>query len=225
MPETGLRDVLAQEDTQADVLTNLQNAATSLQNILDSLTGTLEVDSAPLGLQLDTLAASLTAILEVEGSRATSAKQDTAQTELESIAAALTAIDGHVDGLEGFTDSVEGLLTTLGGYVDGLEANTANLAKTDVATTLTDGRKTVTTPGTAVAIRATLACKWVTGNALFSNTQQVNIGGSGVLAAAGSSTGRGLQPGDSFSYPVADAAELFIDARVAGEGVSFTVGS
>lgn len=202
---------IATQTTQADVLTNGQSILVAAQNILDTLTGTVEVDSAALALQLDTLSGELTAILAEIGTRSTAAKQDTAQTTLAAIATTMTAIAGYVDGLEGFTDGLEGLL--------------ANVAKTDVATTLTDGRKTVTTPGTAVALRATLACKWVTGNALFSNTQQVNIGGSGVLAATGTSTSRALQPGDPFSYPVSDAALLFIDARVAGEGVSFLVGS
>lgn len=95
----------------------------------------------------------------------------------------------------------------------------------DVAATLTDGRKTVTTPGTAVAVRATLACKWVQVVALKTNTQQVNVGGSGALATAGASTGTPLDPGQSTTIPVNDAAKIFVDARVAGEGVSFTVGS
>jgi hypothetical protein len=93
-----------------------------------------------------------------------------------------------------------------------------------VVGTLTDGRKTVTTAGTAVALRATLACKWVQVTALTSNTQQVNVGAAGVLAAAGSSTGTPLaRPVDH--DPVNDAAKVFVDARVAGEGVSFTVGA
>jgi len=137
----------------------------------------------------------------------------------------LAAVLAAVDGLEGFTDGIEGLLSTIGGYVDGLEANTAGLAKTDVATTLTDGRKTVTAPGTAVALRASLACKWVTVTALSSNAQQVNVGGSGVLAAAGTATGTALDAGTGVTLPVDDAAKVFVDARVAGEGVSFTVGS
>jgi hypothetical protein len=95
----------------------------------------------------------------------------------------------------------------------------------DVAATLTDGRKTVTTPATAVALRGALACKWVQVVALKTNTQQVNVGGTGVLATAGASTGTPLDPGQSTTIPVDDAAKVFVDARVAGEGVSFTVGS
>jgi hypothetical protein len=95
----------------------------------------------------------------------------------------------------------------------------------DVASTLTDGRKTVTTPGTAVALAASTPCKWVQVVALKTNTQQVNVGGSDVLAASGSSTGTPLDAGQSTTIPVTNANKVFVDARVSGEGVSFTVGA
>jgi hypothetical protein len=82
---------LATEATQADALTNLQSVLVAAQNILTALTGTVEVDSDALGLQLDTLNASLTALLTVEGTRATSAKQDNAQTTLSSLLSGLGA--------------------------------------------------------------------------------------------------------------------------------------
>lgn len=95
----------------------------------------------------------------------------------------------------------------------------------DVAATLTDGRQTVGTPGTAVALRASLACKWVTVTALLTNTTQVNVGGSGALATAGGSTGTPLSAGGAITIPVDNASKVFVDARTAGEGVSFTVAS
>lgn len=95
----------------------------------------------------------------------------------------------------------------------------------DVASTLTDGRQVVAVPGTAVAIRATLPCKWVTVTALTSNTAQVNVGGATVLAAAGSSRGVPLAAGQSATIPVNNAAKVFVDARVAGQGVDILVGS
>lgn len=107
----------------------------------------------------------------------------------------------------------------------GIPLNTTPNIAGDVAATLTPGRQTVTTPGTAVAIRASLACKWVQVTALKTNTGQVNAGGSGVVATAGSSTGDPLNAGESVTYPVDDANKVFVDARIAGEGVSFTVGS
>jgi hypothetical protein len=95
----------------------------------------------------------------------------------------------------------------------------------DTAATLTNGRKTVASAGTAEAIRATLVCKWVTVTALPTNTAQVNVGASGVLATSGTQTGIPLSPGDSTTLTVADAAIVFVDAAVSGQGVSFVVGS
>jgi hypothetical protein len=95
----------------------------------------------------------------------------------------------------------------------------------DVASTLTDGRQTVATPGTAVALRASLACRWVIVTALRTNTTQVNVGGAGALATAGGSTGTPLLAGESVTIPVDNASKVFVDARTAGEGVSFTVGA
>ncbi len=99
-------------------------------------------------------------------------------------------------------------------------------ASADIAATLVDGRKTVPTPGTAVSlVTSSTPCKWVTITALPTNTAQVNVGGSTVLATVGGSTGSPLNAGDSITIPVSNANVVFIDARVAGEGVSFTVGS
>lgn len=130
-------------------------------------------------------------------------------------------LPGSGSGLLGYLRAVRDLLAgtlTVGGTITPTAAG-------DVAGTLTDGRKTVTTAGTAVAIRASLACKWVQVTALTSNTQQVNVGAGGVLAAAGTSTGTPLAAGQSTTIPVDNASKVFVDARVAGEGVSFTVGS
>lgn len=101
-----------------------------------------------------------------------------------------------------------------------------NTAKPDdQATTLTNGRKTSTTVGTAVALRSTLACKWVQVTALVTNTARVYVGGSGVLATAGSQTGTPLSAGESTTVPIADAATVFMDVLTSGEGVTFVVGS
>lgn len=103
--------------------------------------------------------------------------------------------------------------------------STAPSSAGDVATTLTDGRKTVTAAGTAEAIRSSLACRWVTVTALLTNTAQVNVGGSGVLATLGASTGTPLEAGQGMTVPVDNASKVFVDARVSSEGVSFTVAS
>lgn len=95
----------------------------------------------------------------------------------------------------------------------------------DVASALTSGRKTVTTPATAVALASSTPCRWVTITALKTNTDRVNVGGSGVLATLGASTGEPLDAGESVTYPIDNANKVFVDARVSGEGVSYTIGS
>ncbi|MCA1571707.1 MAG: hypothetical protein LC798_15615 [Chloroflexi bacterium] len=151
---------------------------------------------------------------------------------------ALAALLSAVDGLEGKDYATQATLTAVLARLNASLAVTGPLTDAqlrdlpiatvpatagDVAGTLTDGRKTVPTPGTAVALGAPMACRWVTVTALLSNTQQVNIGGSGVLATAGGSTGTPLEQGAGMTLPVDDVSKVFVDARVAGEGVSFTV--
>lgn len=116
--------------------------------------------------------------------------------------------------------------TTLAAVLTALQGTVATAPATagDVAGTVTNGRKTVAAAGTPEALRATLACRWVQVTALLTNTQQVNVGGTGVSAASGSSSGAPLLAGDSITVPVNDAAKVFVDARVTGEGVSFLVG-
>lgn len=97
--------------------------------------------------------------------------------------------------------------------------------RADVAAALIDGRKTITTAGAAEAIRSTLACKWVTVTALPTNTLDVQVGGSGVIANAGTQTGTPLAARETLTLPVDDAAKVFIDVLVNGEGVTFTVGT
>lgn len=95
----------------------------------------------------------------------------------------------------------------------------------DVAATLGNGRKTVVTPGTAVPlVAASTPCKWVMVTALPANTDKVAVGAAGVLAAAGTLNGTPLNASESAVFPVANVNLLYLDARVAGEGVSFTWG-
>src|SRR4051812_43661520 len=74
---------------------------------------------------------------------------------------------------------------------------TTTAANTADAPLAGDGRKTVTTAGTAVALAASTVCRWVVVSALTSNTQQINVGASTVLAAAGTSRGIPLAAGQS----------------------------
>jgi hypothetical protein len=94
----------------------------------------------------------------------------------------------------------------------------------DVATGGTDGRVTVPTPGTAVAVHATLACLWVMVQALPTNTDRIAAGFAPV-AAVGSEVGQILAPGATATFPVADAAAIKVDARVAGQGATVSIGT
>ena len=85
------------------------------------------------------------------------------------------------------------------------------------------GRKTSTTPGTAVALASTAACRRVIVQALWSNTNPVAVGlAAGVKATVGSEAGIKLNPGGSAAFDIDDIAKVYMDPITSGEGVSFT---
>jgi hypothetical protein len=86
-----------------------------------------------------------------------------------------------------------------------------------------DGYTVVTTAATRVVLSTnTSICKDVTVVALTSNTNQVNVGDVGVVAATGA-TQRGipLLAGDSVTFHHVAPSDLYIDSRVDGEGVTY----
>jgi hypothetical protein len=86
-----------------------------------------------------------------------------------------------------------------------------------------DGRKTVTTAGTAV--RVATQPVWSDSTcitALSGNTGTICVGGSTVVAAVGATRrGTPLAAGESVTFNC-DASLLWIDATVNGDGVSFS---
>jgi len=93
-------------------------------------------------------------------------------------------------------------------------------------------RKTVTTPGSPVVLNMGLknvVTAWIA--ALPTNTKPVYIGASNVLATPGSENGALLTPGAmmcinagmSNEGGLLDLTSLYVDAEVAGEGVSIMV--
>lgn len=176
--------------------------------------------------RLPAIALDAPTLAALESITVTVANPSTATATEGTLAAVLAA----VDGLEGNTTGLASQ-TTLAAILAKLiaapatEATLATLAKSDVAAALTDARKIVPTPGTVVALAASTPCKWVTVSALLSNTDQVNVGGSGALATSGGSTGTPLSAGSSVTIPVDNVSKVFVDARVAGEGVSYTIGA
>lgn len=85
-----------------------------------------------------------------------------------------------------------------------------------------DGRKTVTTPGTAVQLATSATrCKQVTIMAELDNGDYVVVGGSTVVAALATRRGIPLSPGMSIVLKADDLTDIWIDAVVATEGVTF----
>ncbi len=87
--------------------------------------------------------------------------------------------------------------------------------------TIADGRKTVTSAGTAVALGSATTIKKITIQALGANTDFVAVGASTVVAASGTERGILLGPYQSVVFTNDDLADIFVDSVVSGEGVNF----
>lgn len=87
---------------------------------------------------------------------------------------------------------------------------------------LGDGRKTVSSAGTAEALVASSTpCKRVHVQGLEANTGTVVVGGSTVVATSGTRRGIALVAGQAVTIQIDDLAKVYVDAVVTGEGVSF----
>lgn len=98
---------------------------------------------------------------------------------------------------------ISGTLTTTGGALAG------------------DGRKTCTTSGTAEALASDTTCVRVIVTAEEDNTGMVVVGGSTVVAALATRRGIPLAPGQRVEINAANLDEVFIDAMVNGDGVTY----
>jgi hypothetical protein len=93
---------------------------------------------------------------------------------------------------------------------------------------LASGRAVVAAGGTAAQIStSSKACLSVTVTALSTNTGIVVVGGSDVVAAAGTRKGTALEKGQQVKWTseidgVDDLSQVYLDAVVNGEGVSFS---
>lgn len=86
-----------------------------------------------------------------------------------------------------------------------------------------DGRKVVTTAGTAVRLASTnTRCAKVTVMAEIDNTGYIVIGDSTVVAALATRRGVPLSAGSSVTINIEDLYQLWIDSEVSGDGVTFT---
>ena len=89
-------------------------------------------------------------------------------------------------------------------------------------TTIGDGRQTVAAAGTAEALAASTTAKVVFITAETDNTGVIAVGGSTVVAALATRRGTPLLAGDSGVLEIDDLADVYIDATVSGEGVTYT---
>lgn len=83
-------------------------------------------------------------------------------------------------------------------------------------TVVFNGQETVAAPGTAEQLPSN-AIASITIKALQTNTGSIYIGGSTVDAA----TGFELLPGDIISFDMSNTNAVYVDAEVAGEGISW----
>jgi hypothetical protein len=79
--------------------------------------------------------------------------------------------------------------------------------------------KAVTTAGTRVQLDA-VPCQAVTVFARKSNTGTIFVGGSDVSASV---FGVELSTNEAFTFNVANANQIYIDAEISGDGVSYVV--
>lgn len=91
----------------------------------------------------------------------------------------------------------------------------------DPPSTIADGRKTVSSAGTAEALGASTTIRRLIVSALLTNEDVVVIGGSTVVAAAGTRRGIALLPGQSFDMSIDDINKVYVDSINSDEGVSF----
>lgn len=103
----------------------------------------------------------------------------------------------------------------------GLNINASNQLSVSSASSGTgDGRQTVTTAGTRVQFSSQSTSRVIV-QALAENTDVVVIGGSTVVAAAGTRRGVAIFATQSYVFQISNLNLLYIDSVVSGEGVSY----
>lgn len=89
-------------------------------------------------------------------------------------------------------------------------------------TIIADGRKVVATAGNAEALASTESIKKVEITAEFNNTGVIVVGGSTVVANLATRRGTPLYAGSTYTLVIDDLADVYIDATVSTDGVTFT---
>ncbi len=122
--------------------------------------------------------------------------------------------------------TVQILLTdSLGNFIrasNPLPVTSLTTAPTDGYTANGDGRKVVASAATAEALATTTACKRVDITAEFNNTGVIVVGGSTVVADLATRRGVPLYAGSTYTVLIEDLADVYIDATVSTDGVTYT---
>jgi hypothetical protein len=88
--------------------------------------------------------------------------------------------------------------------------------------TIGNGRKVVTTAGTAVTLGSSTTIRYVVIAAEADNTGVIAVGGATVVAALATRQGVFLNASDVIGFPIDNLADVYIDSTVNGDGVTFT---
>jgi len=91
-----------------------------------------------------------------------------------------------------------------------------------VKSSIKDNRIAVAVAGTRVSLSAaSIPCKHITITAETDNTDIVVVGGITAIAALATRRGIPLYPGDTYDLDIDDLSDVYIDALVSSEGVTF----
>lgn len=100
-------------------------------------------------------------------------------------------------------------------------SNPLPVTTSTVNTSLTDGRTTVTTAGTRVALASSTVVKEVIITAETDNTGIVVVGGSTCVAALATRRGIPLAAGDSVTFQITNLNAISLDSTVSTDGVTY----
>ena len=173
---------------------------------VDDFGGTQYADGAARGTATGTVA------MGDDGTNIQSIKVDAAG-ELQVDVLTLPAVTGTVTANIGTAGT---LATAAKQLADGHNVAVAP------PTTIANGRKVVTTAGTAVVLAASTPCTKVDITAETDNTGIISVGGSGVIALLATRQGVPLNAGDTYSLDITNLTTVYIDSTVSGDGVTFS---
>ena len=203
--------------------------------------GTIETDIEATNTALGTIETDIEATNTALGTietdiEATNTALGTIETDIEAVNTDTTSIDGKITACntgavvissgvqtDALTDTqLRATAVPISGTVTAVTDITNAVTTDHNITGIASGRKVVSAAATAEAISGAQACKNVDITAETDNTGVIVVGGTTVVAAVGTRQGTPLNAGDSYSIDIDDLSDIFIDATVSGEGVSFT---